>query len=512
MTAKNIRRTRKARKKKKMVRQPHHTTPQLGQAVATQATQPKQTLMPYDENLLERSRTQWQFGDWESLVELGRDTLQHHPDRAKLALLAAAGRLQTGNDNDIEARQFIRLAQDWGIDKKLVSRVLIAGIHNNLGRAAAIVGQKSRALSHFEKAISIGAPSSATRLLTQARINEQFAQLNLTLPESRSLELNFQDTHTIFIAGPALKKPPISVELFFSKHEGDRTEALEEVRKSVNNLLPIDLSAEIDWVSTKHQDKEFFFAHFSGDYIPEKMAEKKQFYEWPFLNLLARLHQSGKIIVDGGANIGNHTIFFAGVIGAQVIAFEPQPFNYEFLITNTYLNRLESKVDIRKTALGDKSGYISLVQAISNNHGSYTASTKLAGCENGETQSPAAFDVEVSTLDEELDNYSSSISIIKLDLEGMELDALQGARNVIAKSLPVIAVECFTRATYQKIKEFLSDFDYFVIDSTNATPTFIFLTRKNSYHIDTLSRYLEMSSLGKFSAKSSFIEISSEKK
>ena len=63
-------------------------------------------LVPYDENLLERSRTQWQFGDWASLVKLERDTLQHHPDRAKLALLAAAGHLQQG-DNPA-ARQFTR--------------------------------------------------------------------------------------------------------------------------------------------------------------------------------------------------------------------------------------------------------------------------------------------------------------------------------------------------------------------------------------------------------------------
>ena len=41
-----------------------------------------QNVVPYDETLLERSRTQWQFGDWESLTLLARDTLQHHPDRA----------------------------------------------------------------------------------------------------------------------------------------------------------------------------------------------------------------------------------------------------------------------------------------------------------------------------------------------------------------------------------------------------------------------------------------------
>lgn len=65
-----------------------------------------QNVVLYDENLLERSRIQWQFGDWESLAKLERDTLQHRPDRAKLALLAAAGHLQQGNSQ--VARQFTR--------------------------------------------------------------------------------------------------------------------------------------------------------------------------------------------------------------------------------------------------------------------------------------------------------------------------------------------------------------------------------------------------------------------
>jgi len=134
-------------------------------------------MVPYDENLLERSRTQWQFGDWESLAKLERDTLQHHPDRAKLALLAASGRLQTGQD--AEARQYIRLAQDWGVSKKLLTRILAAGVHNSLGRAAAIVGDNPRALQHFQSAIATGAPGSEARLLAQARISNQYHQLGL---------------------------------------------------------------------------------------------------------------------------------------------------------------------------------------------------------------------------------------------------------------------------------------------------------------------------------------------
>ncbi len=135
------------------------------------------SLVPYDENLLERARTQWQFGDWESLIKIERETLQHHPDRAKLALLAAAGHLQQGDNNT--ARQFTRLAQDWGCSKKLVSQILIAGVHNSLGRAAAVIGQQTRAMRHFESAIANGALGSDVRLISQARAGQQLSQLGL---------------------------------------------------------------------------------------------------------------------------------------------------------------------------------------------------------------------------------------------------------------------------------------------------------------------------------------------
>jgi hypothetical protein len=124
-------------------------------------------LVPYDENLLERARTQWQFGDWHSLASLDRDNLQHHPDRAKIVLLAAAGRLQIGQD--AEARQYIRLAQDWGCGRQLISQILISGVHNSIGMAAAVGAQEQRAALHFESAIRVGAPGSDVKLLTQAR-------------------------------------------------------------------------------------------------------------------------------------------------------------------------------------------------------------------------------------------------------------------------------------------------------------------------------------------------------
>lgn len=158
-------------------------------------SEPEQTAVPYDENLLERSRSQWQFGDWESLAKLDRDTLQHHPHRAKLALLAAAGRLQT--DKAADASQFVRLAQDWGVSKKLISQILIAGMHNSLGRVAAIAGLQPRAQKHFEASVAIGTPGSALRLVTKARVTEQMWQIRQILVGNNQSRLSAKGTeHT----------------------------------------------------------------------------------------------------------------------------------------------------------------------------------------------------------------------------------------------------------------------------------------------------------------------------
>lgn len=137
--------------------------------------------MPDNENLIKRACTQWQLGDWKSLAQLNSDTLQHHPDRAKLALLAAAGRLQTGHD--AEAKSYIRFALDWGVSKKLMSQILIAGVHNSIGRAAVYANQQHRALYHFEKAIQIGTPGTDANLLAQARKDAHQSQLGITLAE-----------------------------------------------------------------------------------------------------------------------------------------------------------------------------------------------------------------------------------------------------------------------------------------------------------------------------------------
>ena len=125
----------------------------------------------FDENLLERARTQWQFGDWESLASITRESLQHHPERARLAVLVAAGHGQCGNQEKLQ--QFIRLAQDWGCSRKLISQVLISGVQNSLGLASLAAGQTDRAKLFFEQSVQTGMPGADLKLLANARLRQQ---------------------------------------------------------------------------------------------------------------------------------------------------------------------------------------------------------------------------------------------------------------------------------------------------------------------------------------------------
>lgn len=133
--------------------------------------------LPYDEGLLDKAKTQWQRGDWDGLVLLQRDVLEQHPDRAKLALLVAAGHAQKGQND--EARQFTKLAQDWGCSKKLVAQILISGAQHSLGLALLAAGQNERAEGRLEQALALGTPDGDVKLFSHVRAFPQLHKIQL---------------------------------------------------------------------------------------------------------------------------------------------------------------------------------------------------------------------------------------------------------------------------------------------------------------------------------------------
>ncbi len=121
----------------------------------------RRDVQPYNPQALPAAREQWQRGDWASLAALTLEYLQDHPDRAKLALLAAAGHMQLGRQ-DLGA-DCLRQAKAWGCSPQLMRQVVIAGVHNTLGRASTLAGFKDRGEIHHDIAARIAIPYRETK-------------------------------------------------------------------------------------------------------------------------------------------------------------------------------------------------------------------------------------------------------------------------------------------------------------------------------------------------------------
>ena len=181
---KSTRSTKTARKGKKQNSAPGTATDKKQRPIVNLTSSRAEASLPAasapdgrwsDADVFESARMQWQFGDWESLVKIDDLTLETHSERAKLALLVACA-YQQMNDHG-SARRLLHLCRAWGCDRKLIARLLVAGVHNTLGRTAALAREDERSLRHFREAVE-GVAGDA-RLACQARSVREVSRLRL---------------------------------------------------------------------------------------------------------------------------------------------------------------------------------------------------------------------------------------------------------------------------------------------------------------------------------------------
>lgn len=147
--------------------------------------------------------------------------------------------------------------------------------------------------------------------------------------------------------------------------------------------------------------------------------------------LFNQILKPGMTVIDAGANIGAHTVYFANAVGARgrVFAFEPQRVLHQILCGNVALNMHANVVTVQ-AALGAAPGRI-VVPRIDYAKGGNFGGVALAPTESGET-------VNLHTLDA----YGlKSCHFIKIDVEGMEQAVLEGARKTLATHQPMLYIE-----------------------------------------------------------------------
>jgi FkbM family methyltransferase len=201
-----------------------------------------------------------------------------------------------------------------------------------------------------------------------------------------------------------------------------------------------------------------------GDHIGDMIRRSGAPYEYDLLRALRRVAPCGSTVIDVGANIGNHTLYFAVACGCIVHAFEPNPSALRCLEANVALNRLEEQVILHPEALSNRTGHAALRQLLPEEADLGTIA--VVPDANGTASMVRLDDVSIS----------GHVSVLKVDVEGGEPEVLEGARRVLRTHKPVIAVEAQTPADRRRLDTQLVKHGYSRFPITFAwTPTYLYV-------------------------------------
>jgi FkbM family methyltransferase len=201
------------------------------------------------------------------------------------------------------------------------------------------------------------------------------------------------------------------------------------------------------------------WAHPDPDHIGRMIRNNRQFYELDVLMKCRELYLPGSAIIDVGANIGNHAVFFGAFLNAPVYAFEPYQPNHDLLEMNIAANGLEGQVVSANCAIGDVDGVGALHPGPSGNLGTTRVSF-------------GAGEVPVRRLDSL--SISGPIGLLKVDVEGAEVAVLRGAAALIHAWQPDIIVEAGNPKAFAAVAEVLLGLGYVARGRYAATPTYWF--------------------------------------
>jgi FkbM family methyltransferase len=165
-------------------------------------------------------------------------------------------------------------------------------------------------------------------------------------------------------------------------------------------------------------------------------------YEPASVRLLKAAIEPGDVVLDVGANIGFFSTLFSRWVGeaGRVISIEPEPENLTLLRRNVDDN-LCHNVTICVCAVGASRGIAHFSVDEATGSTGHLGETPTAGESAVGTGKVRIIPIDVETLDDLVADYSVKPNVIKMDIEGGEAQALEGASRTIAECRPVVVSE-----------------------------------------------------------------------
>ena len=179
--------------------------------------------------------------------------------------------------------------------------------------------------------------------------------------------------------------------------------------------------------------------------------------------------KSGDIVVDVGANMGIHTLYFSRLVGpnGKVYSFEPDPTNFTLLKKNIVYNQCNNVI-LEQKAVSDKNSKVKLTM---------DENKSMAGHRISTIDSEKSFVyVDSITLDDYFKN-NLQINFLKIDAEGYDGYVIKGGHNLILSSKPLNITLEFHNEMIQRSKmspkyffEQLVKNDLIIYDMKNDIP------------------------------------------
>jgi len=162
--------------------------------------------------------------------------------------------------------------------------------------------------------------------------------------------------------------------------------------------------------------------------------------------ILQSLQLGGTTVIDIGAHVGFFTVLLSRLVGEKgsVIAVEPLPINLDFINRHIHLNQIEN-ITVLQVALSDKKGVMKFAST------GHSSSAHLA--EDGDLE------VSVVTLDS-LNNFTTPVSLVKIDVEGAEADLLRGGEAFFKSNRPIILLATHSEAQIEACRSILTRYGY----------------------------------------------------
>ncbi len=152
------------------------------------------------------------------------------------------------------------------------------------------------------------------------------------------------------------------------------------------------------------------------------------------LEVLLRRGRGTRVFIDVGANVGLYSLVVRQAMCAtgRVLSIEPSATTAATLREHVAWSA-QPGVEVFECALSSSSGMAQLAERKDD-----WGKASLARAEAGQTRSP----VETRTLDDLVQETGVEVvDLIKIDVEGHELEVLKGAKDTIERMLPTIVIE-----------------------------------------------------------------------